>query len=602
MKVKTIYSGSALSRVGQVITGLMLVLPLTAQTNVVPPSNDRFTVIEVSPFAGFQWFISHPVQRNLAGPIGGVRVTEDFTDYWGLEESVTVGYNDVRLKLFPGTPRQTLDFESSNFTFAINPVLNFRPRGAKLRPFLTIGPGYTRYIPKEQGLSKAGYFGPGARELEERYGPSVNFGGGIKFNANQHLGFRLDVRGQWSQTSHYGIPSTPSGPGTIYSPHEGSEESLQATLGVSFRFGYREPAPYVPPAPPPVAPPTVPPALQVSISGAMPVCPGSSVKLTANVTPSNFPTPPTYTYAWTADNASVGGNSDSVDITSDTIGSKSVAVTVTAGSTSKTSDPVTVQFRENAPTVSGFSASPNTLQKGQTATLSATPNWDCNDQAQIAYSVQGSGNGTVSGTTYDSSTVAFDANATGEQRKTVTLVATARNKGGEGTATTTVTVIQKPQAEHYEVDFPKGSSRVNNCGKRVLLQTVTQKLQADPQGTVIVIGHIDDSEKRMRNLDRQRALNTAAILSAGKGICPALDLGRVKLAWVGTDQKSEPKPSMCEVSVKERRNQYVPGTDDRAKYRRVEIWFVPSGADMPAGIGPLQDVPARAIKALGCPR
>jgi len=601
MKAKTIYGEPAWLRTGLAITGLMLALPLAAQTNVVPPNNDRFTVIEISPFAGYQWFTSHPIQRNLNGVMGGLRLTEDFSDYWGLEESVSIGYNDVRLKLFPGTPRQTLDFESSSFTFAINPVLNFRPRGAKLRPFLTIGPGYTRYVPQENGLSKAGYFGPGARELEERYGPSVNFGGGLKYNANRHFGFRLDVRGLWSQTSHYGIPRNSSGAGSIYSPHEGSEESLQATAGVSFRFGYREPAPYIPPAKP-IIPPTVPPELQVSISGAMPVCPGSSVKLTANATPSNFPTPPTMSYAWTSDSASVGGNSNTVDITSDTIGPKRVAVTVTAGSASKTSDPVTVEFRENAPTVSGFSASPATLQKGQTATLSATPNWDCNDQAQITYSVQGDGNGTVSGTTYDSSTVAFDANATGEQRKTVTLTATAKNKGGEGTSTTTVTVIQKPRAEHYEVNFPKRSARVNNCGKRVLLQTVTQKLQADPQGTVIVIGHLDDQEKGMRNLDRQRALNTAAILSAGKGICPALDLGRVKVAWVGTEQKTEAKPTMCEVSVKERRNQYVQGSDDRAKYRRVEIWFVPSGADMPADLGPLQAPPAKVMKALGCPR
>ena len=578
-----------------VVGALALTVPAVAQSR----DDDHYTIIEVTPFAGYQWFVSHPVQSTLNGLIGGIRLTEDFSRYWALEESVTVGQNDVRLRR-AGTG-QRLDFESRNFTFSVNPVLHLRPRDRHLRPFLTLGPGYTRYIPNERGLFLAGYNGPGVRELEERYGPSFNYGGGIKYNVNKHFALRGDIRAQWTQTAHYGIPRSPSGVGSIYSPHEGSEESLQYTGGVTFRFGVREPVAYIPPVIIPVRPIEPPKAeLQVSISGAMPVCPGSSVKLTA--TTSGFPSGQTLAYAWTSDSAAVGGDNSTVDIQSDTVGSKRVAVTASAGSLSKTSDPVTVEFKESLPTISNFAASPNSLQKGQTATLSGSANWDCNDQTQITYSVEGSGNGTVSGNTYDSSTVAFDSNATGEQRKTVTLTATAKNKGGEGRSTTTVTVIQKPRATKTEINFPKGSARVNNCGKRLLLQDLTQKLQADPQATVILVGHVDSSEKNMRTLDRQRVLSTAAVLSAGKGICPALDLGRVKVAWVGTDQKSDPKPTMCEVSVKERRNQYVKENDDKAKFRRVEVWFVPSGADMPADLPALQEPPAKAVKALGCPR
>ncbi len=575
-----------------VLAALALAVPVAAQT-----------AIEVTPFFGYQWFRSHPVQRTLSGPIAGVRLTEDFSRLWALEQSFTAGRDDVRLGLTPGPGSRFIDFEASSYTIAINAVLHLKPREDKFRPFLTVGPGYTRFIPEnENGLFTAGYTGAGLRELEERYGPSVNYGGGVKYNINEHIGLRVDVRGQWSQTSHYGIPRSPAGPATIYSPHEGSENSLQTSAGITFRFHVKEPVPEVIPTPPPAPPVEAPkpPDLHVSISGAMPVCPGSSVKLTA--TTSGFPSDQTVAYAWTSDSAAVGGNSSTVDIQSDTAGSKRVAVTASAGSLSKISDPVTVEFREAAPTISNFAASPNSLQKGQTATLSASPNWDCNDQTQVTYSVDGSGNGTVSGNTYDSSTVTFDSGATGEQRKTVTLTATARNKGGEGRSTTTVTVIQKPRATKTEVNFPKGSARVNNCGKRLLLQDLTQKLQADPQATVILIGHVDSSERSMRTLDRQRVLSTAAVLSAGKGICPALDLGRVKVAWVGTDQKSDPKPTMCEVSVKERRNQYVKDNDDKAKFRRVEVWFVPSGADMPADLPALQEPPAKAVKALGCPR
>src|SRR5947209_17199572 len=173
-------------------------------------SDEHHIILEITPFAGYQVFVSHPVQKNLGGVMGGIRLTEDFSRFWALEESTTVGYNDVRLKLFPGGRVQTIDFESSNLTFAINPVLHFTPREAKFRPFATIGAGYTRYTPEENGLSKAGYTGAGLRELEERYGPSVNYGVGIKYNFNRHIGMRYDVRGQWSQTSHYGIPRSPA--------------------------------------------------------------------------------------------------------------------------------------------------------------------------------------------------------------------------------------------------------------------------------------------------------------------------------------------------------------------------------------------------------
>ena len=59
---------------------------------------------------------------------------------------------------------------------------------------------------------------------------------------------------------------------------------------------------------------------------------------------------------------------------------------------------------------------------------------------------------------------------------------------------------------------------------------------------------------------------------------------------------------MCEVSVKERHNQYVKDNDDKAKFRRVEIWFVPSGSDLPADLPATQEPAAKAVKALGCPK
>jgi hypothetical protein len=53
--------------------------------------------------------------------------------------------------------------------------------------------------------------------------------------------------------------------------------------------------------------------------------------------------------------------------------------------------------------------------------------------------------------------------------------------------------------------------------------------------------------------------------------------------------------------VRERRGSATSPTDERARFRRVEVWFVPGNADRPAVTAP-QPAPAAAIGALGCPR
>jgi hypothetical protein len=46
----------------------------------------------------------------------------------------------------------------------------------------------------------------------------------------------------------------------------------------------------------------------------------------------------------------------------------------------------------------------------------------------------------------------------------------------------------------------------------------------------------------------------------------------------------------------------VKAGDKNAPFRRVEIWFVPGGADMPAGIPATQSLPESDVKKLGCPK
>jgi hypothetical protein len=159
-----------------------------------------------------------------------------------------------------------------------------------------------------------------------------------------------------------------------------------------------------------------------------------------------------------------------------------------------------------------------------------------------------------------------------------------------------------------DIVFNLDNARVNNCGKRLLLEELTPMLRNDPNAKVILIGHRDSGEKAAATqagaVDEQRVLNAAAILSAGKGICPQLDLSRILLNSVGTEQVSTPRPALCgpSVAVKERAGQTVKESDARAEFRRVEIWFVPGGAEIPAAMSGLKPAPEKEIKVLACPK
>ena len=246
------------------------------------------------------------------------------------------------------------------------------------------------------------------------------------------------------------------------------------------------------------------------------------------------------------------------------------------------------------------------IEAGQTAkvTATATPN-AVGTPVSVAYKAS---EGTISPDgTFDSSNVTFDKTTPGIQRKNITITANATDElGANATATSTVTVRSLPLAEKLDdLFFAAGSSRVNNCDKRILLEVLAAKLKSDPNSQVILIGHMDPSEemrasrsrKTITQLDHSRAMNSAAVLTAGTGICPSMDLSRVKVGYAGTDNSTPAKLDFCGTST------VVKGgrADAKIEYRRVEIWFVPGGAKMPATVA-LEDLPAETVKALGCPK
>lgn len=261
---------------------------------------------------------------------------------------------------------------------------------------------------------------------------------------------------------------------------------------------------------------------------------------------------------------------------------------------------VNVQVRNLGPPTVQFNVNPTTIAYGDRLPLNAQAQVsECAQATPVRYTASA---GTVAGTTFDSSTLTFNPNGAGVQQQVVQLTATETDsKNQTATQVRPVTVVYRRAPDRTDIVFPNRSARVNNAAKRYLIEILTPRLRADPNAKVILIGHRDMGEtgRAAATLDTQRVLNTAAVLSAGKGICPQLDLSRIQVKSDGTDQTDPPMP-FADNSVKERTGQTA--TDQAARFRRVEVWYVPGGVDVPAGITGLQPAPVQAIQAKGCPR
>jgi len=224
---------------------------------------------------------------------------------------------------------------------------------------------------------------------------------------------------------------------------------------------------------------------------------------------------------------------------------------------------------------------------------------------------------TSANATFDASTLNFEGGAQA-QSKTVTATLTVSDETGKTAAqSTTITVNCEPQFVRLDdVVFAKNNARVNNCGKRLLIDDATNRLSSG-EYDVVLVGHRDTDEAenapaaRTRGrrraatpptaLDEQRVLNAAAVLSGGSGTCGSIDPSRIRVDWVGTDQTSETRPGQCGTSnVQERKGSQ---TSEADKNRRVEVYLVPRGSSsMPPAVKNVKPLPADQVKALGCPK
>jgi hypothetical protein len=621
--------------------------------------SDKF---EIDPFAGISMY--GQVMRGLTtklvnGGLGGLRLTYNPTLHLGLElwADYDVANVEFRLPSAPGLP--TYSFGARNYFFGLNPIFNLAPRGSKVQPYLTVGVNGIQFTPTSQAeriartpaVNSLYYTG----NLNDNLQVGLNYGGGIKFHLSDHFGLRIDARGFWSRNPTYDLPNYPDG--GVYIPSRDKINGFQGTVGLVFFAGTSK----CPPAPPP--PPAAPPVPTPTISGTEgTICQGKPVNLHATL-----PAPPpgrTYTFAWTINGQPQGGNSPDLTYTPNNQGTFNVQLTVTdvtppppplekppkfpvrcwvAPPAPVTPQPATATasftVTVTPPTISSVTATPNTLMctavaNGQhTAQLAATAQaGPCGGNLTYKWTVsEGSvTNDTSPNATFDASSLNFEGGAQG-QTKTVTATLTVTDEMGQtATQTTTITVNCPPQYKRLDdVIFGKNNARVNNCGKRIMIDDAGS---ATGDYDIVLVGHRDTDERenlpgthrRTRGrrhgnpeagmpLDEARALNAAAVLSAGGATCGHFDPSRIRVDWVGTTQTSEPRPALCGTSntganatpaetqnVKERRGQTVTAAD---KNRRVEVYLVPHGSSaMPPAVQNARPLPDDQMKEIGCPK
>jgi hypothetical protein len=358
-------------------------------------------------------------------------------------------------------------------------------------------------------------------------------------------------------------------------------------------------------------------------------------------------------YAWTVNGQAQAGNSPDLTITPNNGGTFNVQVTVTdttpAPAVSRPAEipercwvqPVTPPV---APVTATATLTVNEYERPQITNIAATPGVlscpadpDGRHAASLTAAATSSACGghltyqwTVSegsltnsnGTnaTFDASSLSFE-NTNQPQKKTVTATVTVTDETGKSaTQSTDIAINCPPQFKRLpDIIFGRNRARVNNCGKRILIDEAAQ--QAGSAYDIVLVGHRSSDEQQnvssegannrrkqrgtaVRALDEQRALNAAAVLTGGHGTCANVDPAQVKIDWVGTDQTSTPEPGLCGTSnlpaTKERQHSQVTEAD---RERRVEVYLVPKGAQrMPPAVKNLKPISEEVIKDLGCPR
>jgi hypothetical protein len=640
--------------------------PNQANTKGMGGGGDEYPdIVELDPFGGIQ--TNGQVMRGLDtklvdGGVAGIRLAYNPTRYLGLELWADYAQANVEFRLSsgvypagygaaPGSPLPTYSFGSRNFYFGLNPVINLKPRGSKFQPYLTAGVFGVQFTPTDtaEALARSArqqalFF---SGNLNDNLQVGINYGGGVKWHFTDHFGMRIDARGFWSRNPTYDLPNYPDG--GIYIPAKDKLNSFQGTIGLVWYLGQGKcpPMPPAPPAPAPLPTPTI-------TGGEGTICQGKPVTLHANV---QGPAGHNLAYQWTLNGAAQNATGPDFTFTPNNTGTFNVQVSVNDTApppapmerpkkfpvrcwvqppTPPPPAPVTatstITVQDTAPTINNVSANPATLSCAanangtHTAQLTASASSSaCGGNLTYKWTVsEGSvTNDTSANATFDASSLNFETGTAG-QTKTVTATVTVTDETGKTASQSTTITVNCQNLGPIRLDdvvFARNNARVNNCGKRLLIDDAARRM-ASGDYDIVLVGHRAADEEtsvpgggrarrgaRTRRggpeagmpLDEARTLNCAAVLTGGGGTCGNVDPSHVRVDWVGTDQTSDPRPGQCVTSnIKERRGSKVTDAD---KNRRVEIYLVPrSSQQMPPAVKNIKPLPEREVRALGCPK
>jgi outer membrane protein OmpA-like peptidoglycan-associated protein len=423
---------------------------------------------------------------------------------------------------------------------------------------------------------------------------AMTAGGGIDIKISRHVSFRP-----------IGLDYYLTRMQNLRTAGDNNQNNIRYTAGVNFLIGGEKPTP-VAAAPAPPRTKTCPDGSTVNVDATCPklnlnlavnaasteICQGDSTQVIAAP---NGAAPNQLTYTWSVNGQAVShGPTFEFGSAGRAPGTYRVELAANGGGFNPASTSTTITVREYVPPTGTAAANPAQIRAGEASSLSASFQGQCGGNIQ-APTFEAS-EGTVNGTQFDSTGVVFDSTNNAEQRKTVTITAKAADNRNVGTATTTIEVIKAAVVAPIrlpDVLFSDKSARVNNCGKRILLEQLRSYVQRDASGTVYLVGHTSSDEPV--KLAEQRALNAAAVITAGSGICLSVPQSQVQVSAPGADQLGVGfEAGFCQASVG--------GGSTAADSRRVEVWFVPTGGQAPPSVVNSQSATALPLSSLGCPK
>ncbi len=442
----------------------------------------------------------------------------------------------------------------------------------------------------------AGVILPGTtiRATRQENAFAMTAGAGLDIKISKHVSFR-PIQVEYFLTQL----------GNLRAFNDNSQNNIRYSAGFNFMFGGEEPTPPPPPTQPQK---TCPDGTRVPADAACPkrnvtlslaatpqeLCQGETAQVNASIAGADSSQ---LSFQWSINGQPIGQQHSFVFGTEGREpGTYTVELVVSSAAVNAASAQTTITVREYRAPTGTAQASPAEIYFGEKSTLSASCQGQCGGTIQAPTFT--ASEGSVQGDQFDSTGVQFDASNNAEQRKAVTITASCADNRSTGTATTTITVIKKAVITPIrlpDVLFDANSARVNNCGKRILLEQLRAYFERDSAGKVVLVGHAS-SDETAANLAEQRSLNAAAVITAGTGICLAIPQSQVLVSSPGVDQNGVGfEPGFCSSSVRG-------GSSGMAEMRRVEVWFVPNGGQLPSSLKTYQDASALPVSSLGCPR